>query len=212
MEDELEMNQRRTLMREWKSVANGPRADASEFEERCEQEREAELAAEFEQVEAERARRRAMNDEFRAVASSPRYELDPVERRQREREQSERETAAVYDWLERKRYEDEQAQQSQQPVDKSDSWNEWFAEQFRIYSHPMLEAVGEEIGKSLNEERRQSREELAAEVARLNAECQRLFAIVSELQDTIKSLGRIDRANKRHDELEQADPPRRGVH
>ena len=51
----------------------------------------------------------------------------------------------------------------------------------------MLEACGEEIGALLDEERKTSRDELAAEV-------RRLWAVVSELQTTIRDFHRIERA------------------
>jgi hypothetical protein len=73
----------------------------------------------------------------------------------------------------------------------------------------VLEAVGEEIGKSLDAERKQSRDELAREVERLNAESRKLFAIIGELQSTLAALNRFDRASKRDDDLA---PARRDVH
>ena len=51
----------------------------------------------------------------------------------------------------------------------------------------MLEACGEETGALLDEERKTSRDELAAEV-------HRLWAVVSELQTTIRDFHRIERA------------------
>jgi len=51
----------------------------------------------------------------------------------------------------------------------------------------MLEACGEEIGALLDEEPKTSRDELAAEV-------RRLWAVVSELQTTIRDFHRIERA------------------
>ena len=51
----------------------------------------------------------------------------------------------------------------------------------------MLEACGEEIGALLDEERKTSRDELAAEV-------RRFWAVVSELQTTIRDFHRIERA------------------
>ena len=51
----------------------------------------------------------------------------------------------------------------------------------------MLEACGEEIGALLDEERKTSHDELAAEV-------RRLWAVVSELQTKIRDFHRIERA------------------
>jgi hypothetical protein len=50
----------------------------------------------------------------------------------------------------------------------------------------MLEGSGEEIGALLDEERKSSRDELAAEV-------RRLWTVMSELQTTIRDLHRIQR-------------------
>jgi hypothetical protein len=64
-------------------------------------------------------------------------------------------------------------------------------------SSPHAEAVGEHLAEQLDAERKQSREEQAAEVRKLNAESRQLFAIVTELQTTVRDLGRIDRAKRR---------------
>jgi hypothetical protein len=217
MNDELEANRKRCLLREWKSVADSPREEVAEFEQKCAQEREAELAAERDRVEAEQARRRAMNDKFRAVANSPRERIDETGRlemreREAERERVNSENEAVFAWLERKRYEDEQAaasgrQQAAGLASESENpWNAWFDARFRIHMREMMEAVGEHLGQQLDEERAQSRQELSLEVARLTTESTRLFAIISELQEAIRALNRIDRANK------DEPAPRRGVH
>jgi hypothetical protein len=201
MEDELEANRRRTLMKEWKDVADSPRYPIDELENN---------------------RRRCLMKEWKTVADSPRYRIDEIEysemrRREREAEHEriDQENARVFDWLRQKQYEDDASEpvRAGAAAEQDDSWNRWFDGRFRDLMRPVLEAVGEEIGKSLDEERKQSREELALEVQRLNSEATRLFAIIAELQQTIAALNRVKHANERDDDLALAQrPARHGVH
>jgi hypothetical protein len=102
------------------------------------------------------------------------------------------------------------AQRSSDPVaEEENPWNTWFDARFMELTRPVLEATGKHIAEQLDEERRQSREELALEVQRLSAESARLFAVITELQQTLKSLGRIEAASKRDDAL---GLPRHDVH
>jgi hypothetical protein len=192
-------------MQEWKTLAASERHETAEFEQRCEQER----AVEREQVELEKDRRRCLMNEWRSVADSPRYEVDPAERRQREREQTERETERVYEWLERRNYEDARSEPIAAADTNDGGWNAWFDRRFMELMRPVLEATGQHVAGLLDEERKQSREELALEVQRLNSEATRLFAIIAELQQTIAAFNRVEAAQKRDAELAL---PRRGVH
>jgi hypothetical protein len=88
-------------------------------------------------------------------------------------------------------------------------WNAWFDARFDARFDacfmgkmaPVLEATAEHIAGLLDDERKQSRDELAREVDRLTREAQQLFAIISELQQTMRSLGRIDAAAKRGEDI-----------
>jgi hypothetical protein len=125
----------------------------------------------------------------RANADGPRIpigETDRIERRALEREarreRIDRENERVHDWIQRKNFED-----ASEPVAETDGggWNAWFDRRFMELTRPVLEATGKHIAGLLDEERRQSREELALEVQRLNTESARLFAVITELQQTL---------------------------
>jgi hypothetical protein len=76
-----------------------------------------------------------------------------------------------------------------QPHEEADAstWDNWLDERLGVRIRDMMQAAGEEISALLDEERKTSRDELAAEV-------RRLWAVISELQQTIKAFNRIERA------------------
>jgi hypothetical protein len=133
-------------------------------------------------------------------------ERQTAEREHAEREQCENEAVDV--WLIRNQCQ-EDIRRAEAAAADDGGWNAWFDTRFMNNMRPVLEAVGEEIGQSLDRERKQSRDELAREVDRLNHEAKQLFAIISELQVTIRALNRIDAAAKRGEDIALAPS---GVH
>jgi hypothetical protein len=165
-------------------------------------------------TDEERKRRREIIQAARERANSPREiigDSELLEMRQRERdarrEQIDRENERVHDWIQQKNFEEGNVGEPAAETDDG-GWNAWFDRRFMELTRPVLEATGKHIAGLLDDERRQSREELALEVQRLNSESARLFAVITELQQTLKSLGRIEAAQKRDDELAL---PRRDV-
>jgi hypothetical protein len=130
MHDELEANRRRTLLSEWRSVAESEREDTSRRAQAIEAERvEAEAAA----AAPEEARRRAINAQAWANAMSPRHPVSAIDReeiRQRKiaREERERKEAeAVRDWVVQKNFEERRSQPvvAARAESGDDYWSAW---------------------------------------------------------------------------------------
>jgi hypothetical protein len=101
----------------------------------------------------------------------------------------EREQAANREWIAESIA--SEPEQTSSHEDVSAAWDAWIEERIHAHMQLMTEATGEAmaefVGQRLDEQRKQSRDELAEEV-------RRLWAIISELQLTIRALDRIDRA------------------
>jgi hypothetical protein len=140
--------------------------------------------------EEERLRRQEVIRAARLVAEGPRHVIDEtarLEMRERERDHAakiERERIAEREWFAQSANEPEQTSTH---VDVSDQWNEWFDHRFMDLMTPVLESVAKHLAEQLDADREKSRDELAEEV-------RRLWAIITELQSTLRALDKIDRA------------------
>jgi hypothetical protein len=101
----------------------------------------------------------------------------------------ERELAANREWISESIASEPEQTSSREEV--SAAWNAWIEERIHAHMQLMTEATGEAmaefVGQQLDEQRKQSRDELATEV-------RRLWAIITELQSTLRALDKIDRA------------------
>jgi hypothetical protein len=156
---------------------------------------------------ARRTRAKLINEQSRQIVeehvNSVRPKVSALDRWEREQERQaglDRENERVYDWLQRRNFED--AAQHSEPVAAGtvasgwEAWDQWFNAKFSSRVEPVLEAIGEELAERLDAER-QRRDELAAELKRLKAKNRRLFSSVSELRRKIESL--TESAGKRND-------------
>jgi hypothetical protein len=169
------------------------------------------LPSELEQNERRTAMRIARETVERLEASKPRWFVDEsdeqrVARLDRERsgrervERLEREASGlpareerlIRRWLETAP-ESPPAAEPRADVPET-TWEAWVNHQIDERMRWMLESAGEFIGDALADARRESRDELRAEVQRLNAECQRLFSIVPSLQKIIQDDARERKA------------------
>jgi hypothetical protein len=143
--------------------------------------------------EQERLRRQEYIRGLREKARErePVSESDRLRSREYRREieaRIEREQTAVHEWLAQSANEPEQASSTE---DVSAQWNAWIEERIQAHMELMTESMGvamaEFVAQQLDEQRKESRNELAEEV-------RRLWAIITELQSTLRALDRIDRA------------------
>jgi hypothetical protein len=129
MFDEMEANKRRTLLSEWRRVAESPRVDTS----RREQAIEAEAAAQAQAAADERAELvRAISERSRELAESPRHRISAIDRqeaRERRAEREQREAAEVAAWISRRNREDVQRSQpvvtARAESGGDDGWDAW---------------------------------------------------------------------------------------
>jgi hypothetical protein len=157
--------------------------------------------------EDELERRRAVIRAARIVADSPRQvisERELIERRQRQRdeaqsqrERADHEAARVRDWIQQKNFEDDTA-----AAQANTAWVEWIEQRLQQERDLMVEAVGQALGEAF--------QQMAKEInTEQEAKASKLWETLSEIQCTLRSLGRIQAAEKRDAELGLA---RRDVH
>jgi hypothetical protein len=144
--------------------------------------------------EEERLRRQQYIRDLREEAQKrePISEGDRLRAREYRREveaRSEQQLDANRQWISESIASEPEQTSSQDDV--SAQWNAWIEERISAHMQLMTEATGEAmaefVGQRLDEQRKQSRDELAEEV-------RRLWAIITELQSTLRALDRIDRA------------------
>jgi hypothetical protein len=139
----------------------------------------------------------------RANADGPRIpidEVDRIERRERERaarrQRIDCETERVYDWIQRKNQEGDAA------ATPTETWVAWIEQRLQQERDLMVEAVGQALGEAF--------QQMAKEInTEQEAKASKLWETLSEIQYNLRSLNRIEAAQKRDDELALA---RRDVH
>ena len=142
----------------------------------------------------------------RANAEGPRIpigETDRIERREREREarreRIDRENERVRNWIQRKNAEEGEVVAQATPTEM---WVEWIEQRLQQERDLMVEAVGQALGEAF--------QQMAKEInTEQEAKASKLWETLSEIQCTLRSLGRIQAAEKRDAELGLA---RRDVH
>jgi hypothetical protein len=148
----------------------------------------------LDEQEQERLRRQEYIRELREEAQKrePISEGDRLRAREYRREveaERERQQTAAREWVTESIASESEQTPSHDGV--SAQWNAWIEERIHAHMQLMTEATGEAmaeyVGQRLDEQRKQSRDELAEEV-------RRLWAIITELQSTLRALDRIDRA------------------
>jgi hypothetical protein len=148
--------------------------------------------------EDELERRRAVIRAARIVADSPRQvisERELIERRQRQRDEAQiqreridRETGRVYDWIQRKNEDDTAAAQA------DTAWTDWVEQRLQQERDLMVEAVGQALGEAF--------QQMAKEInTEQEAKASKLWETLSEIQCTLRALGRIEAAEKRDSAL-----------
>jgi hypothetical protein len=150
-------------------------------------------------------RRETGNYSLRArQADGPRYpigESDRAEKREREREAQreriDRETERVYDWLRQKK-----SEEGDGVATPTEMWVEWIEQRLQQERDLMVEAVGQALGEAFQQMAKEINTEQEAKMSKL-------WETLSEIQYNLRSLNRIEAAQKRDDELTLA---RRDVH
>jgi hypothetical protein len=140
----------------------------------------------------------------RASADGPRIpinEVDRAEMRERERaarrERIDRENERVRDWIQRKNVEEGEG-----VATPTEMWVQWIEQRLQQERDLMVEAVGQALGEAF--------QQMAKEInTEQEAKTSKLWETLSEIQYNLRSLNRIEAAEKRDSELGLA---RRDVH